>query len=111
MPSIEEIQPSLWSESVPAGPRKSVPAIPGSQPLAWSPWQRISQIPLPSASLPLTLAATNPLLRRAALILESHNRPTIHFQGRHEEAHARKQLSTVKLGLRHDSPRHLPTGG
>src|ERR1019366_1130276 len=55
------------------------------------------------------LAFFDPLLSRAALIVEPHHRAVVSRQGGHDEADAGEQLPKVELHLRHHPSRRLPT--
>ena len=56
------------------------------------------------------LALFDPLLRRAALVVEAHHGPVIGCQTGHDEPDPREQLPEVALDLRHHPPLVLPTG-
>ena len=56
------------------------------------------------------LAFFDPLLRRAALVVEPHHRPAVRLQVGHDESYPRKQLPKVELDLGHHPPRRPPTG-
>ena len=47
------------------------------------------------------LAFFDPLLRRAALVVEPYHRAVVSRQGGHDEADAGEQLPKVELHLRH----------
>ena len=55
------------------------------------------------------LALLDPLLRRAALVVEPHQRTTRQAHIRHDEPDARKQLTLVVLHLGDNPPRPRPT--
>ena len=55
------------------------------------------------------LAFFNPLLGRAALVLEAHHRPTRQRHVRRDKADAREQLTEMMLDLGHDASRLGPT--
>src|ERR1039458_3978405 len=58
---------------------------------------------------PLPLPA--PLLLSPPLLIEPHHRPARRLKVRHDEPHAREQLLSMELYLRHYSSCRFPTGG
>ena len=57
------------------------------------------------------LPLLDPLLRRPALVIEPHYRPTWRLQIGHDEPHSREQLPGMELHLCHYSSCCPPTGG
>ena len=55
------------------------------------------------------LAFFDPLLRRAAFVVEPHYRPAVGLQVGDDESHPRKQFAKVELHLGHHAGRYLPT--
>ncbi len=55
------------------------------------------------------LALLDPLLGRAALVVEPHHRPTGELEIRDDESDAREQLAGMVFNFRHDPPRLRPT--
>src|ERR1019366_4542511 len=56
------------------------------------------------------LSLLDRLLCSPALVVEAHHRPARCLQVGHDEAYSREQLTSMKLHLRHHTPRRLPTG-